>query len=196
MKVSMVTVSAMAQGLCLGFHSASSSSILGMYQAAENIRLLIGYQLADMDSKTSNKKDIEVRRMGKLMRRMIVGFKARLDEGLKDHAVTMAQLRFLHEVRERPGASGARVARACFVTPQSAQAMLTRGVERGWIVRGKDPENERLVTLRLTPAGRKLLEYAEGVAQGIEAEVWAGISVKELQAVSGILERGLGNLEK
>jgi DNA-binding MarR family transcriptional regulator len=106
------------------------------------------------------KKDVEARRMGKLMRRMLVGFKARLDEELKDHAVTTAQLRFLYEVRERPGGSGAQMARACFVTPQSAQAMLTRAVERGWIVRGKDPENERLVTLRLTPAGRKLLEYA------------------------------------
>jgi DNA-binding MarR family transcriptional regulator len=142
------------------------------------------------------KKDVEARRMGKLMRRMLVGFKARLDEELKDHAVTTAQLRFLYEVRERPGGSGAQIARACFVTPQSAQAMLTRAVERGWIVRGKDPENERLVTLRLTPAGRKLLEYAEGVARGIEAEVWAGVSVKELRGVSGILERGLGNLEK
>jgi DNA-binding MarR family transcriptional regulator len=142
------------------------------------------------------KKDVEARRMGKLMRRMLVGFKARLDEELKDHAVTTAQLRFLYEVRERPGGSGAQMARACFVTPQSAQAMLTRAVERGWIVRGKDPENERLVTLRLTPAGRKLLEYAEGVARGIEAEVWAGVSVKELRGVSGILERGLGNLEK
>jgi DNA-binding MarR family transcriptional regulator len=149
-----------------------------------------------MDSKSSMKKDVEARRMGKLMRRMLVGFKARLDEELKDHAVTTAQLRFLYEVRERPGGSGAQMARACFVTPQSAQAMLTRAVERGWIVRGKDPENERLVTLRLTPAGRKLLEYAEGVARGIEAEVWAGVSVKELRGVSGILERGLGNLEK
>ena len=130
------------------------------------------------------------------MRRLLVGFRARLDEQLKDHQVTTAQLRLLHEVRERPGGSGAQVARACFVTPQSAQAMLARAVERGWIARGKDAENERLVTVRLTAAGEKLLAYAEGVAKEIEAEVWAGVSVAEVLAVSGILERVLGNLER
>ncbi len=151
-----------------------------------------------MDSKrsvqTTGGKAFETRRMGKLMRRLQVEFRARLDERLKDHHVTTAQLKFLYEVRERPGASGAQLARECFVTPQSAQAMLARAVERGWMARGKDPGNERLVTLRLTPAGETLLTYAEGVAKAIEAEVWAGVSVAELQAISEILERGLANL--
>ena len=87
------------------------------------------------------------------------------------------------------------MARACLVTPQSAQAMLALAVERGWMTRGKDAENERLVTFRLTAAGEKLLVYAEGVAREIEAEVWAGVSVAELKTVSGLLERGLKNLE-
>ena len=128
------------------------------------------------------------------MRQVLVSFKARLDEELKDHHVTTAQLRLLYEVRERPGGSGAQMARACLVTPQSAQSMLALAVERGWMARGKNEENERLVTFRLTTAGVKLLEYAEGVARGIEAEVWAGVSVAEMKAVTAVLERGLANL--
>ncbi len=147
-----------------------------------------------MDSKSSNRKQDAARRMGKLMRQVMVSFKARLDEELKDHHVTTAQLRLLYEVRERPGGSGAQMARACLVTPQSAQSMLALAVERGWMTRGKDAENERLVTFRLTTAGEKLLVYAEGVARGIEGEVWAGVSVTELKTMTALLERGLANL--
>jgi DNA-binding MarR family transcriptional regulator len=130
------------------------------------------------------------------MRRVLLGLKARLDDELRPKNVTTAQLRFLTEVKERPGASNAQMARACYVTPQSAQAMLVRAVEHGWVVRGKSAENDRLVTARLTPAGERLLTHADGVLAELEAEVWAGVSVRELRAMSETLERGLGNLEE
>jgi DNA-binding MarR family transcriptional regulator len=149
-----------------------------------------------MDSETLKGKPGETRRMGKLLRQVLVGFKARLDDRLKDHGVSTAQLRLLFEVRERPGGSGAQMARACLVTPQSAQAMLARAVEHGWIVRGKDAENDRLVTFRLTPQGNRLLEYAEGVAREIEAEIWSGVSLAEIRTVSAILRRAADRLEE
>lgn len=88
------------------------------------------------------------------------------------------------------------MARACYVSPQSAQTMLARAVERGWVVRGKDPENERLVTMRLTDSGRELLEYAEGVVKAMEAELWEGVSPEELGVVRGVLERVAGRFEE
>jgi DNA-binding MarR family transcriptional regulator len=84
-----------------------------------------------MDAEKRTSREIEARRSYKLMRRMVVGMRSRLDEELRSKEVTTAQLRFLYEVRERPGSSGAQMARACFVTPQSAQAMMARAVERG-----------------------------------------------------------------
>ncbi len=130
------------------------------------------------------------------MRRVLLGFKARLDDELRSKNVTTAQLRFLTEVKERPGASNAQMARACYVTPQSAQAMLVRAVEHGWVVRGKSAENDRLVTARLTPAGERLLAYADAVLAKLEAEVWAGVGMSELRAMSETLEHGLVNLEQ
>ena len=129
------------------------------------------------------------------MRRVLLGFKARLDEALRPKNVTTAQLRFLHEVKERPGSSGAQMARACYVTPQSAQAMMVRAVARGWVVRGRDAENDRVVTARLTPAGERLLGYADGVLAELEAEVWEGATLAELREMNDLLERGLSNLE-
>jgi DNA-binding MarR family transcriptional regulator len=129
------------------------------------------------------------------MRRVLLGFKARLDDELRGQHVTSAQLRFLHEVQERPGASNAQLARACYMTPQSAQAMLVRAVEQGWVVRGKSAENGKLVTVRLTRAGTRLLAYADGVLAELEAEVWHGVSLAELRGMNGTLRHGLGNLE-
>jgi DNA-binding MarR family transcriptional regulator len=147
-----------------------------------------------MDSAKGMKRAAEAERSRTLMRRLLLGFKARLDDELRAKNVTTAQLRFLHEVKERPGSSGALLARACYVTPQSAQAMMVRAVERGWVERGKSAENERLVTARLTPAGERLLAYADGVLARLEAEVWAGVGLGELKAVNDLLERGLAGL--
>jgi DNA-binding MarR family transcriptional regulator len=130
------------------------------------------------------------------MRRVLLGFKARLDDELRDRHVTSAQLRFLHEVQERPGGSNAQIARACYMTPQSAQAMLVRAVRQGWVVRGKSAENGKLVTVRLTKAGERLLGYADGVLAELEAEVWRGVSVTELRGMNATLEHGLANLEE
>jgi DNA-binding MarR family transcriptional regulator len=148
-----------------------------------------------MDAGKGTKRALEAERSRNLMRRVLLGFKARLDDALRAKNVTTAQLRFLHEVKERPGSSGAQMARACYVTPQSAQAMMVRAVERGWVARGKSAENERLVTARLTPAGERLLAYADAVLARMEEDVWAGVRLAELRAMNATLEHGLGNLE-
>ena len=146
-------------------------------------------------AKSVNKRAAELRRSVTLMRRVLLGFKGRLDDELRSRNVTTSQLRFLTEVKERPGASGAQMARACYVTPQSAQAMMVRAVEHGWVVRGKDAENHRLVTARLTPAGERLLAYADGVLARMEVDVWAGVPFSEFRAMNQVLECGLANLE-
>ena len=148
-----------------------------------------------MDSGKQPKRAAETRRSATLMRRVLVGFKSRLDDELRAKNVTTAQLRFLHEVKERPGSSNAQMARACFVTPQSAQAMLVRAVQHGWVVRGKSSENDKLVTVRLTQAGERLLAYADGILAQLETEVWAGVGLTELRSMNATLERGLVNLE-
>ena len=149
-----------------------------------------------MDSgKRSSPKQKEARRTHKLIRRALLGFRARLDDDLRPANVTGAQLRVLYEVKLNPGITGAQLARACSVTPQSAQAMMVRAVEHGWVVRGKDPENERLVTARLTHEGERLLAEADRVMKRIEAEVWAGVSLDELRTLNALLERGLANLD-
>ena len=88
------------------------------------------------------------------------------------------------------------MARACHITPQSAQAMMARAVAHGWVVRGKSAENDRVVTARLTTAGERLLAFADELMARLETEVWSGVGVAELRAMNDALERGLVKLEE
>ena len=129
------------------------------------------------------------------MKSLLIAFRGRLDEELKPMGVTAAQMQMLQAVREHPGASGAQLARACRVTPQTAQGFLARAEREAWTVRGKDAENGRLVTRSLTTAGMKLLEQADGLSRTIEARVWRGTDEKDLRMVNEVLRRCMEHLE-
>ncbi len=132
----------------------------------------------------------------KLMRRMINGLRARMDDELKPQQCTLAQLRVLYEIQQNPGVSSASIARACDVTPQSAQAMLVRAVERGWARRTKSPDNERLVMAELTRAGERLLETSKAIKSRIELEIWADVPLAELRHMNAAVAKALANLER
>jgi DNA-binding MarR family transcriptional regulator len=129
------------------------------------------------------------------MKRILVAFRARLDEKLRPQGVTTAQLHVLKIIQAEPGASGAQLARACYVTPQSAQALLKHLEEDGWIRRVKDRVNDRILIAELTPRGEKLLVTAEKAAKVIEAKLWRGVPGGSVEALNAVLERCLENLE-
>jgi DNA-binding MarR family transcriptional regulator len=128
------------------------------------------------------------------MRRIMVEFRGQLDEELRPYGVTTAQIKVLWAVRDSPGSSGAQLSRLCQVTPQSAQALIQRAELEGWIVRGKDRTNDRIVTASLTLAGKKLLLTADRVAKTIEARLWHGVPMEAIDALNGVLEQCLRNI--
>ena len=136
------------------------------------------------------------RTTGKLIRQIQHDARMRLDERLKGSDITSAQVRLLDQTRQRPGITGAQLARALSITPQSVQAMLTRAVQQGWMLRGVNPENSRLVAYRVSASGLRLLEQAEILVRELEVKVWAGISIAEMQAMIGVLERCQANLSQ
>ena len=148
-----------------------------------------------MSTKKPTRRRAEIRRATQLMKRLLLGLRGRLDEELRPQDVTAAQLKLLEAVRLHPGASGAQLARLCYVTPQTSQAMLQRAVRRGWVSRGKDEQNHRLVTASLTAVGESLLAEAEKLVKMIEAQLWKGMATEEFAVLNSLLERGLANLK-
>jgi DNA-binding MarR family transcriptional regulator len=140
----------------------------------------------------SRKKD--ARGAVHLMKRILVHFRGQMDEQLRPQGVTTAQLQILFAIKTEPGSSGAQLARLCHVTPQTVQMLLKHLEDGGWIRRGKDEANDRILTAQLTPSGEELLKSAEKAARVIEKKLWHGVSTGEIQGLSDVLTRCLENL--
>jgi DNA-binding MarR family transcriptional regulator len=124
------------------------------------------------------------------MRDLMIAYKAALEECVRPYGLTLPQLRLLHAVAQRADVSSAAIARECHVTPQTLQAMMTRAVREGWIVRERSESNQRILTASLTPKGRRLLDRGERFARKIEERMWKDVPSKTLSFVTTALERG------
>lgn len=128
------------------------------------------------------------------MKRILMHFRLRVDEQLRPQGATAAQMQVLFAVRNAPGSSGAQLARSCYITPQTTQALLKHLEKGGFIMRGKDPVNDRIVTIMVTPAGDRLLQSVEKTVQKLQDELWDGVSDRELGQFNHLLERCMCNL--
>lgn len=129
------------------------------------------------------------------MKRILLGVRGQMNERLRPRGVTTAQMQVLFAVRDAPASSGAQLARSCYITPQTMQALLNHLERGGFIVRGKDAANDRIVTATVTPSGERLVKAVEREAAALQGEVWRGMSDRELAQINGLLERCLGNLD-
>lgn len=145
--------------------------------------------------KNVKKRQAETRRAALTMKRIMIHLRMQMDEKLRPHRVTTAQLQVLKVIRDEPGESGAQLARACHMTPQSAQALLKNLEDGGWITRTKDRVNDRILIAQLTPSGMELLETAEKLARVIEKRLWAGVPDSRVKALNETLMRCLANLD-
>jgi len=146
-------------------------------------------------AKNGKERVSERRQAARMMKRILVHFRGQMDERLRPEGVTTSQLAVLKAVQDEPGAFGAQLARACHVTPQSAQALLKSLEDGGWIIRTKDAVNDRILIAKLTPSGVKLLETGERLARVIEKRLWQGIPDSAVEALNKTLVRCLANLE-
>jgi DNA-binding MarR family transcriptional regulator len=130
-----------------------------------------------------------------LAKRLLQLFRDGLDEKLRPLGVTAAQLHVLAKLDHEPGISGARLARACMVTPQTTQVLL-RGIEKnGWIRRTKHPENERILLANLTPSGKRLLARSRTAVGQVYDQMLDGLAAKDVRLLESLLSRCGANLE-
>jgi MarR family transcriptional regulator, organic hydroperoxide resistance regulator len=129
-----------------------------------------------------------------MAKRLLHLFREELEEKLRPHGITAAQLHVIGKLDHEPGISGAKLARACTVTPQTMQVLL-RGIERnGWVVRSRHPENERILLARLTPAGQRILAKARVAITQVYAQMLDGVPPKDAHLLESLLSRCVANL--
>jgi DNA-binding MarR family transcriptional regulator len=138
---------------------------------------------------------LQGRHLLRSLKRILIQFRAHLDEQLRPQGLTTSQMQVLFAVRNSPGSSGAQIARSCYITPQTAQMLLKHLEQSGFITRGKDTVNDRIVIASITAAGERLAKSVEKDSRGLQQRLWQGISDTELDCLSTLLDRCLSNLD-
>jgi MarR family transcriptional regulator, organic hydroperoxide resistance regulator len=156
--------------------------------------VLIKYIRVLIMSDYREEKARATRRCTKSLHALLQGYRALLEDALREEGLTLPQLRLLHAIDEQGNVSGAAIARICQITPQTLQAMLTRAVREKWIVREHPKTNQRIFTASLTHKGASLLARGTAMAAEIEARLFEGISLADIEQTNKLVDRGLANL--
>jgi DNA-binding MarR family transcriptional regulator len=134
------------------------------------------------------------RQCSQSLKDLVVGYRALMEDILRDGGLTLPQLRLLKAIKEQRSVSGATIARTCQITPQTLQAMLARAEREGWITRGISAVNRRILTASLTRKGEEALASGLAAATEIEEKIWTGVSVSTLNQLNDTLQHGIANL--
>ena len=118
-----------------------------------------------------------------LVKQVELAVRARLDEALRSVPVTALQYTALTVLERRSDLSTAQLARNAFVTDQSAADMVRVLEERGLIERVPDPGDRRRRVLRLTGAGRELLDRVRLDVDEVEALMLSPLDTDEAEAL-------------
>lgn len=113
---------------------------------------------------------------------------------LRGHGLTLPQFTALSVLRARPGLSNAELARRSLITPQS-MSEVTGALERRRLVeRRPDPAHQRVLQVRLTPAGARVLAACEAEAVAVERQMLTGLSAGERERFLATVHACLRNL--
>lgn len=107
---------------------------------------------------------------------------------LRREGLTLSQFWVLFHLRRLSPATPGRLAGELGVTLPSVTHALNELESRGWVVRGHDPKDRRLVPLRITPAGeRKAETMARLLREGVQRSL-TEISPEDWQGFQRILK--------
>ncbi|WP_083253838.1 MarR family winged helix-turn-helix transcriptional regulator [Pandoraea sp. ISTKB] len=158
-------------------HEAGSEAVHGAADTASDVRprrakQRLTYVIASLD---------------RLLRR-------HMSEALAPLGLTLAQFTALSVLDARGKLSNAQLAQRSFITPQSANEVVSIMASRQWITREPDPNHGRIVLLQLTDEGRRVLAQCEAVAKEIDTRMRAGVPREDAAAIQRHIETFVRNL--
>jgi DNA-binding MarR family transcriptional regulator len=105
--------------------------------------------------------------------------RSQLEAALRDFQMTGIQYTILSIVDQYAGISSAELSRRFFVTAQTMNEIINGLVQRGLIARKEDSANKRILRMKLTASGRKLLKNCDDIADQIETAAFDWIVPKD-----------------
>ena len=136
-------------------------------------------------------------RVGYQLKRVQHALRIQLDNALRELGLTTPQYAALSVIEETLGLSGNKIARRCFVTPQTMNLILANLESAGLIVRHPHPEYGRVLQAYLTPARENRLRESHYKIFAIEERMVADFTedqrfqlIKALKTCVNALETG------
>jgi DNA-binding MarR family transcriptional regulator len=118
---------------------------------------------------------------------LIRDLRCAMGDRLAIHGVSMAQVHLLAQLDRQGALSMSRIADLVGVSMPNASGLVDRMVERGLVERVGDPEDRRVVLVRLLPAGVTALEAAEGMKLDRMRTICAHLDDGQLARISGAI---------
>ena len=129
------------------------------------------------------------------LKRVQHALRGRMDEVLREMELTTPQYAALSALEEKPGLSGAELARRSFVTPQTMNGVLTNLEGAGLIGRRPHPEHGRVLQAYLTEPGEELVSRAHEMIEDIEERMLSDLDRDKRTLFTEMLRRCADSLE-
>lgn len=129
-----------------------------------------------------------------LLRIVEIAIRSGMEQRLREFQLTDVQYTVLSILNARDGLSSAELSRRFRVTPQSMNEMITTLERKEMISRHEDPENRRILRLRLTPYGRSVFEKCDQRVDELEAELFGRLSREDLSRFRHVLGLAVAGL--
>jgi DNA-binding MarR family transcriptional regulator len=114
--------------------------------------------------------------VGYMLKKASTALRSAMDQALRPLDLTVPQYACLEVLRQRPGLSGAELARAVFVSRQSMNLVLKGLEDRGLLTRPAVSGHGKALPTELTSAGRKRLLAAIQVLSVVENKMLAALA--------------------
>jgi DNA-binding MarR family transcriptional regulator len=108
---------------------------------------------------------------------------------LAPHNLTVPQYSALLLLDYIPEASAAQLSRACLVTPQTMAIVVEKLQQKGLVSREPSAMHRRVLSVRITEAGRSTVRAADRDAKAVEARLLASFTTVEAEQLKQMLGR-------
>ncbi len=133
--------------------------------------------------------------LGRLLKRSEQTLLRAKGAAVKTVGLTLPQYVALAELAQRPGITGAELARACLVSPQAMMVVLKAMEGQGLVQRRQHPRHHTVLEVHLTSVGREALGAAHERAAPIEARMVRALSSTEIETLRALLRRCIHAVE-
>ncbi|CAM2195646.1 MarR family transcriptional regulator [Paraburkholderia kururiensis] len=117
-----------------------------------------------------------------------------MTEALAPLGITLAQYTALSVLEARGALSNAQLAVRSFITPQSANEVMSVMASRGFVTREADPNHGRVILLSLTDAGSAMLRECEQVLRPLERRMLGDLGAEDVAQIQRTMETFARNL--